>query len=64
MKNNGVNEELKDLDLAHPERKSFDILLAGSNFVLFEFTGRNDPVFLLGEPTKLAHFVIDAEPLE
>lgn len=62
--NSGVYEELKDLGLVHPERKSFGILSAGSNFVLFEVTGRSDPVFLLGEPTKLAHFVIDAEPLE
>lgn len=37
---------------------------AGSNFVLFEVTGRDDPVFLVGEPTKLAHFIEDAEALE
>lgn len=64
VKNSDVYKALRDLDLSYPERKSFGALSAGSNFVLFEVTGRNDPVFLVGEPTKLAHFVIDVESLE
>lgn len=32
--------------------------------MLFEVTGRDDLVFLVGEPTKLAHFIEDAEALE
>lgn len=59
-----VHGELKRLDAAHPERKSLGALSVGSNFVLFEITGTNDPVFLVGEPTKLAHFIENAEALE
>lgn len=60
----GVNEELREMDKAYPEAKSLGALTAGSNFVLFEVTGRNDPVFLVGEPKRLAHFLEDAEALE
>lgn len=64
VKSSFVYGELRKLDVTHPERKSFGALSAGSNFVLFEVTGRDDPVFLAGEPTKLAHFIEDAEALE
>lgn len=59
-----VYEELREMDKAHPEAKSLGALTAGSNFVLFEVTGRNDPVILVGEPKRLAHFLEDAEALE
>lgn len=51
-KNSDVYKVLRDLDLTHPDRTSFGPLSAGSNFVLFEVTGRNDPVFLVEEPTR------------
>lgn len=64
VKSSFVYGELRKLDAAHPERKCFGALSAGSHFVLFEATGTNDPAFLVGEPSKLAHFIEDAEALE
>lgn len=64
VKNSEVYKDLRDLDGAHPERKSFGALSAGSHFVLFEVTGKGDPVFLVGSPEKRAHFINDAAALE
>lgn len=64
VRRSDVYEELREMDKVHPEAKSLGALTAGSNFVLFEITGRNDPVFLVGEPTKLGHFIEDADALE
>lgn len=64
VRRSDVYEELREMDKVHPEAKSLGALTAGSNFVLFEVTGTNDPVFLVGEPKRLAHFLEDAEALE
>lgn len=48
---------LKALDEANPSHKSYGVISAGTNFVLFEVIGRGAPNYLIGSATSPASFL-------